>query len=530
MTFFSLAPYNLLTFLFPNILGNPVIGYTGEGVFEEFHAYAGIVALLLVPWSWAKKPRDSHVAFFTILAAASLLLVLGHYTPLYDLLVHTPGFNFFRVPARWLLISSFSLSVLAGYGFDTLLAAREREDGHFAAFWKILCWLNAGFSLVLLALVALGGQAVEHVNELGSGLLGEHALGRTLILVQGLSRQPLIQLSDDLSTTLSSLSPVVLFVLLSNACFLLIYLWNRGRIGAALFQVMVAGLVVIDLLLVGGTTVNPVRDSSYYDGPPGTVAFLRQGAGLYRIYPTIQEEDVANLLEAIPAAHELYSAGGHVAELTMERYREFIDALESSPALQNLAGVRYLLAARNSEYPDYVQVHADGGLKIYENESVLPRAFIVHDAEVIASEQAVMERMVGDDFDPTRTIILEEEPQQRPDQALHPAKPDIHGAEITLYDPCQVMIEVDSNADGFLVLSDTYYPGWKVFVDGREDRIYQADYLFRAVFLERGKHVVEFRYSPLSFRIGLAISLVTAAALIGFAVAVIVIQRRRRMP
>jgi hypothetical protein len=40
---------------------------------------------------------------------------------------------------------------------------------------------------------------------------------------------------------------------------------------------------------------------------------------------------------------------------------------------------------------------------------------------------------------------------------------------------------------------------------------------------------VEFRYSPLSFRIGLAISLATVAALLGFGVAGIVLQRRRRM-
>jgi hypothetical protein len=529
ITLFSLAPYNLLTFLFPNILGNPVIGYTGEGVFEEFHAYAGIVPLLLVPWSWAKRPRDGHVAFFTILGAASLLLALGHYTPLYDLLVRVPGFNFFRVPARWLFILSFSLAMLAGYGFDTLLAAREREKGHFADFWKILCWLNVGFSLILLALLAYGQQAAQQVKGLGSGLLSEHALDRTLILIQGLTRQPLIRVAGDLSTTMSSLNSVVLYVLLSNACFLVIYLWNKRKMGASTLQVAMVSLVVVDLLITGGTTVNPVREGSYLQGPAGAVSFLRENAGLQRIYPNVHQDDLSNLMEAIPAVHGLYSVGGHVSELATERYRVFIDALASSPALQNLSGIKYVLAARNSEFPDHVKVHEGGGLKIYENESVFPRAFIVHDAEVIASEQGVIDRMLGDKFDPGRTAILEEEPLQRPDQVPHLAEPDIHGAEITLYDPCQVVIEADLSADGFLVLSDTYYPGWKVFVDGREDRIYRADYLFRAVFLERGKHVVEFRYSPLSFRIGLAISLATVAALLGFGVAGIVLQRRRRM-
>jgi hypothetical protein len=289
-----------------------------------------------------------------------------------------------------------------------------------------------------------------------------------------------------------------------------------------------ASLVVIDLLLVGGTTVNPVREGSYYEGPAGPTTFLRQNAGLHRIYPIVHRDDLSNLMEAIPAIHGLYSVGGHVSELALARYETFIDALDKSPALRNLAGIKYLLIEKDSEYPGYIKVHAGGSLEIHENESVLPRAFVAHDVEVFGSEEAVMERMLRDDFDPLRTVILEEEPLHRPDQSFQPAEPDTHGTEITLYTPHEVVIEADLSADGFLVLSDTYYPGWEVFVDGREDRIYQADYLFRAVFLEEGKHVVEFRYNPLSFRIGLAISLVSAAILCGLAVAVFIIRRRRR--
>ncbi len=530
MTLFSFAPYNLLTFLFSNVLGNPVVGYVGEGVFEELHAYVGIVPLLLVPWCWAKKVRERHADFFAILAGVSLLQALGHYTPLYDLLVHVPGFNFFRVPARWLFIATFSLAVLAGYGIDTLLDGRARDDSrHFATFWKMLCLLNVGFSLLLLGLLALGQQAVQKVGVLGSALLSEHALGRTLILVQGLTRQPLIRVSGDLSTTLSSLNPVVLYVLLSNACFVAIHLWNKRRIGAATFQVAMVALVVIDLLLAGGTTVNPMRESSYYEAPAGVVSFLRKNAGLHRIYPTVHQDDLSNLMEAIPTVHELYSVGGHVSELTTERYREFVDAVGQSPALLNLAGIKYLIMEGQPERAGYSSVYGGNGFEIYENESVLPRAFVVHDAEVLVSGQAVIDRMLSDGFDPRRTVILEKEPLRRPGQASEPAEPDIGGAQITLYTPQRVVIDADLNADGFLVLSDTSYPGWKVFVDGQEDSIYEADYLFRAVFLEQGKHVVEFRYNPQSFRIGLAISLVTVAVLLGFAVAATLIERRRRM-
>jgi len=74
-------------------------------------------------------------------------------------------------------------------------------------------------------------------------------------------------------------------------------------------------------------------------------------------------------------------------------------------------------------------------------------------------------------------------------------------------------VETDSPEDGLLVLTDTYYPGWRAFVDGREEHIVSADYLFRGVPLAAGKHSVEFVYAPDSFRIGLLLSGVTAVAI-----------------
>jgi len=140
----------------------------------------------------------------------------------------------------------------------------------------------------------------------------------------------------------------------------------------------------------------------------------------------------------------------------------------------------------------------------------------------------VLDRLLSDDFDPSRFVILEEEPVPDLDQAVLPSEPDLRQARIALYSPHRIVVEADLQADGFLVLSDTYYPGWKAFVDGREDKIYQADYLFRAVFLKQGKHLVEFRYSPLSFRIGLGISLAAGAILLGIAVYSSVGRRRQR--
>jgi len=93
---------------------------------------------------------------------------------------------------------------------------------------------------------------------------------------------------------------------------------------------------------------------------------------------------------------------------------------------------------------------------------------------------------------------------------------------IVSYQPEWIVVEADLAAEGYLVLTDVYYPGWRVWVDGHKEAIQRADYLFRAVYLPQGKHLVEFVYDPASLKIGAAISLVTGFSLalgLGLAIA-----------
>jgi len=80
------------------------------------------------------------------------------------------------------------------------------------------------------------------------------------------------------------------------------------------------------------------------------------------------------------------------------------------------------------------------------------------------------------------------------------------------------VIETTSSQAGFLLLSDAYYPGWRARLDGQEETVYRADYLFRAVLVPSGQHVVEFTFDPIAFKIGLAVTLTTVAALVAVAI------------
>ncbi len=79
-------------------------------------------------------------------------------------------------------------------------------------------------------------------------------------------------------------------------------------------------------------------------------------------------------------------------------------------------------------------------------------------------------------------------------------------ATMERYGNTAVECTVDSEAEGFMLLLDSYYPGWRAYLDGKQVSILRADYAFRAVKVPAGRHRVEFRYRPASFFIGLGIS------------------------
>jgi hypothetical protein len=139
----------------------------------------------------------------------------------------------------------------------------------------------------------------------------------------------------------------------------------------------------------------------------------------------------------------------------------------------------------------------------------------------------------GRNFHPGKEVLLEEEP---PSLALphkgggeggghvgEPRAPARWSAsarkrglpEFIAESNNQLMLHVKAKGNTFLVLSDTYFPGWKAFVDGKEEKILRANYNFRAVPLTAGTHRVEFVYDPLSFKLGAIITFLTIIGCFG---------------
>ncbi|MEW6557215.1 MAG: YfhO family protein [Elusimicrobiota bacterium] len=108
--------------------------------------------------------------------------------------------------------------------------------------------------------------------------------------------------------------------------------------------------------------------------------------------------------------------------------------------------------------------------------------------------------LTSNDYEPSKTIFIENQTNINSSNL----KSEIIVLKNT---PKEILINAELSDNGFLFLSNTYYPGWKAFIDGTETKIIKANYTFQAVTVQEGKHIVKFCYRPGSFKIGLIISL-----------------------
>jgi len=151
----------------------------------------------------------------------------------------------------------------------------------------------------------------------------------------------------------------------------------------------------------------------------------------------------------------------------------------------------------------------DPQLGVWENPHVLPRAFVVHRAKVLPDDAAQTHALRG--LDPRSEVILDAAPAPAPSgSGMEPAK-------IVTLARKRVVVEAESAAPGVLVLSDAWYPGWRVTVDGKPAPLLRADYALHGVALPAGRHTVELTYRSRPAAVGLLLSAVGILGLLAFA-------------
>lgn len=553
----ALPKKHLLSFVVPNFFGNPsqhsffdfVAGrmqsashvFNGEVIatihdwgpknYVEGSAYVGILPLALALVAVLFR-RNRYTLIFFAYAIWSLLLAFG--TPLYRVFFYgVPGFDQLHTPFRWIFPYTISVVILAGLGADWLVQQFRQSARHsFDLVAGLVLAAGGGLLILLAAGLAIAQQLLPTADRLvenSQKLQESFANGQAFF-----------------SFEFGNLLALSLFLIASG-----LVLWlARCRLSLPLrlgstgvWQPLAVAVVLADLVFFG-YGFNSRTDPSLLKFTPPSMEVLKEDTDLFRVasygYEDVLTPNTSMLFglqdargydSVIPKQYaEYWKLMEDPSGLLYNRIHKLVQPASLSSPFLDLLNVKYVLTLENIDLPNYTEVYR-GEVNIYRNDDYLPRAFVVPRARMVPNDAEALAEMRDPGFDPRSVVLLEKTSKTEPDVPAtnESAAADAfeHSVHITSYQPNEVHVSVRSSAAGYLVLVDSYFPGWEVKVNGQPAQLYKADQNFRAVGIGPGESDIIFRYNPFSFKLGAFFSLISGLVLV---LGLVVVVGRRLTP
>jgi hypothetical protein len=466
-------PRKFFKFLFPSKAWEPdqfSISYLDV---LENSGYLGIWSPFFIFWAFRNPKRHKWIWFWSAGALFTLLLVFGKYTPLHQWLCETViGFKFVRAPYRFVYLFTVAGTFLAAFGWEFLESQASKRLKHLGGwiflYVVVLCFLGIYFfrgqSPGVLGLL-LGGLGLWIWFQGGSA--ARQGVGQWVFV----SALAISMILSGWQTCPSRLGPESNFDFVRNRPEL-IELKQKTGLGRTFidgnipYPIRVNGKVLSGFLPPDTAYPLGIRDVQGYN--PISLWKVSQ---LF----SLPFENVARLL-AIQS----------VAKGTADPFNQ-------AGFKQEKLGPIYFCAAP----VPYPFVYA-------------PKRF-----EVVASDEARLVLMGQKDFNPYRLSYFSDSPPiVTPADDL--STPNPLSYQLTQDDPDEEVFQVKKGKSGWTVFSEVVYPGWKVWVDGKQAVLLTANHVFRAVFVPAGDHEVRFSYEPIwwtPIRIGLCLWFLSVLAL-----------------
>ena len=497
----SLHPASLLTAVIGDLYGalDPNVEYWGpysaawdprELTLSQnmSQLYIGALPMLLIltiglvrGGLWKKEVR-----YFTIAAIVLIGYGLGGYSPIYHVLHdYLPGVRLFRRPADATFMIGGLTAIIAGYLVHLLMA------GALPAATRRQRWLEAGVvgAIVVLAIIVAGrvGHLAEAARPIALALAWLALAAATIWgLIRLVPRHSLLSLSGIVALTAADLAmnngpnestavPVARYDVLTRDC-----------------KNPTIRLLKANLKREPGS---PRRDRIELVG----LGFEWPNAPLVHGFDHVLGYNPLRL----DVISDAVGADDTVAGWDQRRFTPLFPSYRS--LLADLLGLRFIATPIPVERID--KWLRPGDLKliaqtsdafIYENALALPRAMYVADWKR-ADFDVLIKTGVWPKFDPTRTVLLEQPPDElEPHAALAAGRTFPGQVGIVRYENTVVEIEVLAERAGFVLLNDVWHPWWTATVDDTPAEVLKANVLFRAVRVPAGRHIVRFQFEPIA--------------------------------
>ena len=180
-------------------------------------------------------------------------------------------------------------------------------------------------------------------------------------------------------------------------------------------------------------------------------------------------------------------------DFAIRRYDNILksDAIKNS-AILNLLNTKYIVAPSELNIPYLQKIAGRQGLHIYRNPGALPYFYLAPRYEIIPDENQTLQKLSTPNTHPTQTALLEEDPGITSDTQTS----ETDTIERLEYNEHQGYLKLKTTAPGprILVISQNHHPNWHATVNGKPKPLIRANYLWTAVALEPGEHIVELTY------------------------------------
>ncbi len=457
--------------------------------FSRSQLYIGLAALVFVPGAFG---RDRRAAAWGLAATAILGVAIATGSPVLVLLYEwVPGFENLQYIHTHISLAAFSLALLSGIGMSRFLDQKT----------------TLAPVLALVGVVGLVAAWAFGSRELGSFVRVPGAIGVAAVLAVASELYRRHHMPRLILTT-------------TVTCVLLAELFSYARM------------------------YNPRTDPNALPMFPEfpSIAFLDQDPDQFRVASLLGNYDMpfwpntlgAYGIEDVAAYHSLLP--GQVGRY-MKRVNRYMAGASPSTVigsdaagnwlslksfrpttLARLWNIKYFVLPQGAQNPDteWLELAYDDEVRLFRDRAWLPRAWLADAAIVLPSEAGITSKLLDSRFDPRRTVILNEEPLCAFDEGVggevgSDTEPMV---ELVAHEGERIVVRTRSPRFNYLVLAETFYPGWSAEVDGAVVPVLKANMNFRAIALTPGHHEVTLTYRPASFRWGVAVAAVSIVSLL----------------
>lgn len=492
----------LLTLVIPNLFGGGEFYWGPKPVTSGPHYFGAIGVIFFVIGLVVN--RKSHLRIFLTTGILAVLFSLGkHFSLLNDLMFeYFPLFNKFRTPEMWLLLAVFCFTIPALDGLSWVI---EKASGKVALSKNLNI---AGGAVLLIGLVfSMGSQSILKFEKQGerAQIANQIAVSnqvpvqdpRVAQAVDRIMKEQLIPGRLEVARNDS-----YRFLMISTITLAVIAAVVYGKISVTVLLPVLVLITAFDMVSVGkryvpdhayqpkGFTAERVIESRKRPVDDWLQNEVKTEEGWsYRVFP-LSDNPFNN---AIPAY--FYPSIGGYSGAKLAIYQDMIDqALFTGPMginvpLLSLLNVKYIIYT--APVPGFDVAYQNNGLYVLENRNVLPKAFFVNDIRSVGDPKSAMEfiRDTDVDFGETAVVLHGQSVRFEPDSES--------SVSITRYNAHQIYMDVSRSTEGFLLVSEIFYPdGWRAYIGDEEIEIWRTNYLFRGLYIPAGEYQIRFEYSP----------------------------------